>query len=562
MLNESENDMEKNFKFNISLSVLNHLGRNLYRNIITVLGEAISNSWDADANNVWITIDKENNYMIIEDDGDGMNFDDFQNKFLKIGYSKRRNGKYKTSSGRPFIGRKGIGKLALLSCAQSVHVASKTTKTALVGGVIDNSSLDKAITDDLNSQEYILGNLTSKVLSSADIREKGTYILFENVNEGITNTVEYIKRSVALYFRFSLLDEKFNIFVNNEKIDEKMLGDLAEGTQFLWKINNIEDPFIKQLSLDSKPRILKSTINIKGYIASVDKPSKLKIRGTQEKVSIDFFVNGRLREKDILRHIPTSRIVENYVYGQIHFDDLDVGDGKDIFTSSREGIISDDSCYRQFLNEVERLFKYIMADWDELRRKKGDDGDPDNMKITPKARKAQELFNTTFKEMKESHKKNENNKKKKSNNVDNWINQLSQEAEYNIPSYAECFIAENLLREYIKYNKMKLSHEATNEAKRWKEKEFVNKGKANISYEIRKSMDDIYYLDMKYLSNFIDKASDKNKDPALSRSSDIYKPVRDAVGHTSIITPTAKQQLSIELENIKARVMKLMDEVE
>ena len=454
--------MEKNFKFNISLSVLNHLGRNLYRNIITVLGEAISNSWDADANNVWITIDKENNYMIIEDDGDGMNFDDFQNKFLKIGYSKRRNGKYKTSSGRPFIGRKGIGKLALLSCAQSVHVASKTTKTALVGGVIDNSSLDKAITDDLNSQEYILGNLTSKVLSSADIREKGTYILFENVNEGITNTVEYIKRSVALYFRFSLLDEKFNIFVNNEKIDEKMLGDLAEGTQFLWKINNIEDPFIKQLSLDSKPRILKSTINIKGYIASVDKPSKLKIRGTQEKVSIDFFVNGRLREKDILRHIPTSRIVENYVYGQIHFDDLDVGDGKDIFTSSREGIISDDSCYRQFLNEVERLFKYIMDDWDELRRKKGDDGDPDNMKITPKARKAQELFNTTFKEMKESHKKNENNKKKKSNNVDNWINQLSQEAEYNIPSYAECFIAENLLREYIKYNKMKLSHEATN----------------------------------------------------------------------------------------------------
>lgn len=554
--------MEKNFKFNISLSVLNHLGRNLYRNVITVLGEAVSNSWDADASNVWITIDKEHNCMIIEDDGDGMNFDDFQNKFLKIGYSKRKNGKYKTSSGRPFIGRKGIGKLALLSCAQSVHVASKTKETVLVGGVIDNSSLDKAITDDLNSQEYVLGNLTPKVLSFVNIREKGTYILFENVNEGITNTVEYIKKSVALYFRFSLLDEKFNIFVNNEKIDEKMLGNLAEGTQFLWIINNIEDPFIKQLSLDSEQKTLKSTINIKGYIASVDKPSKLKIRGTQEKVTIDLFVNGRLREKDILRHIPTSRIVENYVYGQIHFDDLDLGDTKDVFTSSREGIISDDSRYRQFLDEVERLFKHIMDDWDELRRKKGDDGDPDNMKIMPKARKAQELFNTTFKEMKESHRTNGNYKKEKNNNVDNWIEQLSREAEYNIPSYTECFIAENLLREYIKYNKMELSPEATNEAKKYKDKEIVNKGIANISYEIRKSMDDIYYLDMKYLSNFIDKASDKNKDPALSRSSDIYKPVRDAVGHTSIITPTAKQQLSIELENIKARVMKLMDDVE
>ena len=554
--------MEKKLTFNISLSVLNHLGRNLYRNVITVLGEAISNSWDADASNVWITIDKKHNCMTIVDDGDGMNFDDFQNKFLKIGYSKRRNGRYKTPSGRRFIGRKGIGKLALLSCAKKIHVASKTKETAIVGGIIDNSSLDKAITDDLNSQEYILGNLTSEVLSSVNIREKGTYILFENVNDGITNTVEYIKKSVALYFRFSLLDEKFNIFVNNEKIDEKMLEELAKGTQFLWKINDIEDPFIEQLSIDSEPRRLKSMINIKGYIASVYKPSKLKIRGTQEKVTIDLFVNGRLREKDILRHIPTSRIVENYVYGQIHFDDLDLGDTKDIFTSSREGVISDNSYYRQFLDEIEKLFKNIMDDWDELRRKKGDDGDPDNMKIKPKARKAQELFNTTFKEMEESHKKDVSHKKKISNNVDNWIKQLSVEAEYNIPSYVECFIAENLLREYIKCNKMKLSHEAVSEAKKWKEKEKENKGKANISYEIRKSMDDIYYLDMKYLSNFIDKALDKNKDPSLSRSSDIYKPVRDAVGHTSIITSIAKQQLSIELENIKARVMKLMDDVE
>jgi len=41
--------MSNQFNFNISLSVLNHLGRNLYRNIVTVIGEAISNSWDADA---------------------------------------------------------------------------------------------------------------------------------------------------------------------------------------------------------------------------------------------------------------------------------------------------------------------------------------------------------------------------------------------------------------------------------------------------------------------------------------------------------------------------------
>lgn len=555
--------MKRNFTFDISLSVLNHLGRNLYRNIITILGEAISNSWDADANNVWIKIDKNNNSMEIIDDGMGMTYEDFQNKFLKIGYSKRKNNNYKTESGRPFIGRKGIGKLALLSCAQRIHVASKTKETDIVGGVIDNSSLDEAINDDLNSQEYVLEDLAPNILSATNIEEKGTYIFFENVNEGITNTVDYIKKLIALYFRFSLLDSSFNIYVNNEKIDEGQLKELADNTQFIWKINDIKDQFLETLKLsDDDKKVLESKMKIKGYIASVDKPSKLKISGTQEKVTIDLFVNGRLREKDILRHIPTSRIVENYVYGQIHFDDLDSGNTKDIFTSSREGIVSSDQSYRQFLNEIERLFKHIMDDWDELRRKKGDDGDPDNMNITPKNRKAQELFNATFKEMKETHKKDSDDKKVKKNQlVEEWVKSLSTESKYNIPSYVECFIAENLLRKYIAYNKMELSEEAADEADKWRKREEANKGIANISYDIRESMEDIYYLDMKYLSNFIDKASDKNKDPALSRSSDIYKPVRDAVGHTSIITPTAKRQLSTVLENIKARVMDLMDTV-
>ena len=88
-------------------------------------------------------------------------------------------------------------------------------------------------------------------------------------------------------------------------------------------------------------------LNIKGFIASVIKPSHLKIRGTDEKVTVDLFVNGRLRERDILKHIPTDRLAESYLYGQIWFNDLD--DGKDRFTSSREGIVADDEKYKEFL---------------------------------------------------------------------------------------------------------------------------------------------------------------------------------------------------------------------
>ncbi|MCF6335665.1 MAG: AAA family ATPase, partial [Spirochaetales bacterium] len=146
-----------NFTFNISLSVLNHLGRNLYRSFITVLGEAISNSWDAEADNVWIYLDREENFLVIKDDGNGMSENDFQTKFLKIGYSKRKDGENKTpNKNRPYIGRKGIGKLALLSCAKRISVITKTNDTEFIGGIIDNSGLDQAIEDDLTPQEYPL----------------------------------------------------------------------------------------------------------------------------------------------------------------------------------------------------------------------------------------------------------------------------------------------------------------------------------------------------------------------------------------------------------------------
>lgn len=549
--------MSENFRFNISLSVLNHLGRNLYRNIITVIGEAISNSWDADAHNVWITIDRGEKSMVIRDDGSGMSREDFQEKFLKIGYSKRKNGNYRSELNRPYIGRKGIGKLALLSCAQKIHVISKKKGEEVIGGVIDNSMLDKAITEDLNSQEYMLESLEEDFLKDMDRYPKGTQIKFENVNNGFFNTIDYIKKAIALYFRFSLIDQQFKIYVNQDLIDEKMLQDLADETQFLWKINDILDPFIENFKLESAPIKISSSLNINGYIASVKKPSATKIRSTQEKVTIDLFVNGRLRERDILRHVPTTRIVESYVYGQIHYNDLDGIDKKDIFTSSREGIISDNPEFRNFIDEFERLFKTVIEGWDKLRRKQGDDGDSENTSITPKERKAQELFHTTIKDMMK-----EERVLKKNTEVDLWVGKLSQEAQYNIPSYTECFISENLLREYIKYKQMDLTPEAKKEAEKWKKREKLNKGKANISYDIRTSDDDIFYLDMGYLSNFVDKSTDVQKDPALSRSANVYKPVRDAVGHTSIITTIAKKQLSVELENIKARLVKLLKETQ
>ena len=48
----------------------------------------------------------------------------------------------------------------------------------------------------------------------------------------------------------------------------------------------------------------------------------------------------------------------------------------------------------------------------------------------------------------------------------------------------------------------------------------------------------------------------------LSRSAVSYKPLRDAIGHTSLITEIAKKQLTVEYENIKARVAKLLKQID
>ncbi|MBF0458428.1 MAG: ATP-binding protein [Nitrospirae bacterium] len=540
------------FTFEISLSVLNHLGRNLYRSFATVLGEAISNSWDADAKKVYIYIDKDS--FFIKDDGIGMSAYDFQNKFLKIGYSKRKEAKISPVNKRPYIGMKGIGKLALLSCAEKITVISKKDKGEYVGGIIDNSGLNKAITDDLKPHEYHLNGFSLDTFAQhIKGHDHGTIIYFENIKDGIKHSLKFLKKVVALYFRFSILDKAFDIYMNGEQITLDSLGELASNTQFLWTLNTIDDPFIKILEGKTKEkRPLNPNGNINGFIASVIKPSHLTIRDMKERVTIDLFVNGRLRERNILQHIPTERLVESYLYGQIHYNDLD--DGKDRFTSSREGIVPDDPKYKELLDELgNNVINKILDDWDNWRRKYREDGDPDNMHITKKARKAGELFNVVSLDFTLA------DDSKNKDKIDRWINDLSSDAGFNFPSYAECFISENLIRNYIGEKHIPLSSEADKEVKKWRKSVDVATGKGNISISIRKNDDDLSYLSMDFLANLIDKFKhDSPPQASLSRDATEYKPFRDAIAHTARLTDKAKSRLTTVYDNIIHRLKKLL----
>jgi hypothetical protein len=387
---------------------------------------------------------------------------------------------------------------------------------------------------------------------------KGTIIYFENIKTGIRNSFDSLKKLIALYFRFTLIDSTFQIFLDGEEITYKELSDLAARTQFLWTIGRHSDPYVRDLKRmfsrakgqhESKKISVKGTKGVRGFVASVLKPRDLKNVMEDERIGVDLFVNGRLRERDILAHIPTARVVENYLYGQIHFDSLD--DKKDRFTSSREGVVADDPKYTKFLEDLRKVILKIVEDWDNWRIKHRDEGDSENQRISSKTRASLGLYNAISAEYEPAA------DSKTGKKVDAWFDVLRDDAAFNFESYGECFVSENLLRKFIEDRKVPLSKEAKAVVKQWKEAEARNKGKGNISIDIRRAASDLSYLAMNDLASLVDK-KDPLKEACLARDANEYKPIRDAVAHTALLTNTAKAKLATVRENIKGRVKTLV----
>lgn len=358
---------------------------------------------------------------------------------------------------------------------------------------------------------------------------------------------------MALYFRFSLKDPSFNIYINEKLITIEELNSIKEKTQFVWILNDINDPYIKGRNFKKSKILPLDNKSVKGFIASVEKPSDIKINGTDEKATIDLYVNGRLREKDILRHIPIARIVQSYLYGQVHFDGLD--DNTDRFTSSREGVVPDDPKFKDLLNMLENILKTVINDWDIWRTEINQDGDQENSRMTKKQRKSKELFNVVVEDF-IPPKENDISRKK----VEGWIKEMQEDAEFNLSSYGECFVSENLLRKYIKEKNIVVSQNIQNRIENeWKPKAEKAKQEANISFEIKHDNSELSYLDMDNLASLADKETDKIKKATLRRDATEYKPIRDALAHTSRLTAIAKSRLTITYKNIKERIISLLN---
>jgi len=229
--------------------------------------------------------------------------------------------------------------------------------------------------------------------------------------------------------------------------------------------------------------------------------------------------------------------------------------GSDPFTSSREGIVDGDKNFAALLKYLkEKALPKIFDTWDDLRLKRGEEGGDENSRKSKKQRKARDLYALASGEY------SPDASSPRRDVVDGWLDELRDDAEFNIASYVDCFLSENLARRYIAERNLPLSDRTKSEAGGWRQRESAKKTKANLSYSIRKNKD-IDYLGMDDLAFAVEGRTGNSGEVSLTRDAIEYAPVRNVVGHTGLLTETGKGLLRLKYENIKERIKTLVAEM-
>lgn len=108
----------------VAAQIVQHLSKGIYSDPASCIKELVNNSFDADATKVSVRAKPEFDTFSVTDDGEGMNYKDFDKKFLWVSRSDKRDSGPLTSSGRPKIGKIGIGFIAVSEICNKMTVIS------------------------------------------------------------------------------------------------------------------------------------------------------------------------------------------------------------------------------------------------------------------------------------------------------------------------------------------------------------------------------------------------------------------------------------------------------
>jgi hypothetical protein len=398
---------EHKYKMTISLNVLYHLGLNLYSNIPAVLSEIVANSFDADATKVEISIDVEKDIITIKDNGIGMTCQDINEKFLYIGYDRRKVSSPITDKGRHVMGRKGIGKLSVFSIANDIEVLSvkngeknglRMSVTKIKEAIEQEKEVLKKATEGKSENEVKVNKFEKEEKGVSDnpdlalspyfpevIEESeidisdGTKIILKNLNKNINRTDTFLRKRLAR--RFSLIGktlkdkdgkpDSFEIYINNEPISPKD-RDYYNNIEFLWCLGKDSEFYKDRCTKLEKYETLENIVDdengysVHGWVGTIDEQSN--INEDDEVNSILLYANGKLIQEDVLKDFKEGGLYSKYLIGEIDADFLDLDEKDDIVTSDRQRIKEGDPRYLKLKEYVQnKILKRIQSKWTEWR---------------------------------------------------------------------------------------------------------------------------------------------------------------------------------------------------
>ena len=122
-------------KIRPSSNLIDSIGKNLIIDEISAIVELIKNSYDADAENVFIKFYQEGANLLIEikDDGNGMSFSTVENNWMVPATDYKKKNKYSSKKKRRVLGEKGLGRysVGILGNFLALETIKNSKKTLL-----------------------------------------------------------------------------------------------------------------------------------------------------------------------------------------------------------------------------------------------------------------------------------------------------------------------------------------------------------------------------------------------------------------------------------------------
>jgi len=327
---------------------IEHLGIKMYSQLPNAIAELIANAYDACASEVFISlIDSENSKtIIVKDNGDGMSFDEVNDKFLVIGRNRREEGESVSSCGRIATGKKGLGKLAFFGIGKTITI--ETCKD-------NEKTLFTLDWDELlqTSGEPYKPKYTIKECSKD---EKGTKVALTNLKRKSGFDVSGLSRSLAKLFNFP---DNFIVMLqlNDEKIIEIDNKLKYEGIQeeFGW---TLPDWLIQKGFIDYE-----NHNEIKGKIITTEKPLKPGMRG------ITLFANGRMVNRPEFFGSSESSHFFSYITGWLDINFVDNWE-QDVISTNRQSLDWENSKTNELRIFLTKVLGEIHKDWRVRRKEK------------------------------------------------------------------------------------------------------------------------------------------------------------------------------------------------